>query len=371
LARHAERSVKGLVTMAEKSRIVPVILSGGAGTRLWPASREAYPKQFLPLLGERSTFEETLRRVADRVVFADPVVVTGEDFRFLVADQLARAGTAGRIVLEPMRRDSGPAIAVAAELIVRADPDAVMLVLAADHLVSDASAFAATAQAGLAAAEAGALVTFGIKPTHPATGYGYIRRGDALGPGVFTIAAFKEKPDHITALGMAHDDQFSWNSGMFLFSPRVLLEEFAPASDIRDTALEALRTSKRDGNRIILGAAYAHAPAAPLDTAVMEKTQRAAVAPCDIGWADIGAWDEIWRHAKLDDDGNATHGEVIALNAKNSVLHAEGVKICVSGIQDLIVIATKDAVIVLPRDRAQDVKRLKELAEKSSAPAAG
>lgn len=352
-------------------RIIPAIMSGGAGARLWPLSTDARPKQFHALNGPRTLFAQTLARLkggSGGLEFETPIVLCGASHADLVSDELR--GEEATLVIEPAARNTAAVAAVAAALAAERDPEALVLLAPADHLIADVEAFHDTLRrAAPFAAER--IVTFGMAPDRPATGYGYIRRGDVLGPGVFTIAAFKEKPDHITALGMAHDDQFSWNSGMFLFSPRVLLEEFAPASDIRDTALEALRTSKRDGSRIVLGAAYTHAPTAPLDTVVMEKTQRAAVAPCDIGWADIGAWDEIWRHAKLDDDGNATRGEVIALNAKNSVLHAEGVKLCVSGIENLIVIATKDAVIVLPRDRAQDVKQLKELAEKSSAPAVG
>jgi len=349
--------------MAEKSRIVPVILSGGAGTRLWPASREAYPKQFLPLLGERSTFEETLRRVADPVVFADPVVVTGEDFRFLVADQLARAGTAGRIVLEPMRRDSGPAIAVAAELIVRADPDAVMLVLAADHLVSDAAAFAATAQAGLAAAEAGALVTFGIKPTHPATGYGYIRPGDMMDGRVRMVAAFVEKPDEDRARGFVAEG-YLWNSGNFLFRADVFLAElarFEPAIAAAAKAVAGSIAVDKAGNvtfERIDREAFAASPAKSVDYAVMERTDRAAVIEADYAWSDLGSWEALWDMADKDEAGNAVRGAVSLSGTRNSYVASDDIHTAVIGLDDVAVVATKDAVLVAKRSVAAELKGL-------------
>ncbi|MCA0319497.1 MAG: mannose-1-phosphate guanylyltransferase/mannose-6-phosphate isomerase [Proteobacteria bacterium] len=349
--------------MAEKSRIVPVILSGGAGTRLWPASREAYPKQFLPLLGERSTFEETLRRVADPLVFADPVVVTGEDFRFLVADQLARSGTAGRIVLEPMRRDSGPAIAVAAELIVRADPDAVMLVLAADHLVSDAAAFAATAQAGLAAAEAGALVTFGIKPTHPATGYGYIRPGDMMDGRVRMVAAFVEKPDEDRARGFVAEG-YLWNSGNFLFRADVFLAElarFEPAIAAAAKAVAGSIAVDKAGNvtfERIDREAFAASPAKSVDYAVMERTDRAAVIEADYAWSDLGSWEALWDMADKDEAGNAVRGAVSLSGTRNSYVASDDIHTAVIGLDDVAVVATKDAVLVAKRSVAAELKGL-------------
>lgn len=349
--------------MAEKSRIVPVILSGGAGTRLWPASREAYPKQFLPLLGERSTFEETLRRVADPAIFADPVVVTGEDFRFLVADQLARAGTAGRIVLEPMRRDSGPAIAVAAELIAAADPDAVMLVLAADHLVSDAAAFAATAQAGLAAAEAGALVTFGIRPTHPATGYGYIRPGDMMDGRVRMVAAFVEKPDEARAQGFVAEG-YLWNSGNFLFRADVFLAElarFEPAIAAAAKAVAGSIAVDTAGNvtfERIDREAFAASPAKSVDYAVMERTDRAAVIEADYSWSDLGSWESLWDMADKDDAGNAVRGAVSLSGTRNSYVASDDIHTAVIGLDDVAVVATKDAVLVAKRSVAAELKGL-------------
>ncbi|MCZ8316701.1 mannose-1-phosphate guanylyltransferase/mannose-6-phosphate isomerase [Phreatobacter sp.] len=349
--------------MAKQRLIVPVILSGGAGTRLWPASREAYPKQFLPLLGARSTFEETLARVADRTIFADPIIVTGEDFRFLVADQLSRAGTAGRIVLEPMRRDSGPAIAVAAELAAAADPEAVLLVLAADHLVTDAGAFAATAAAGLAAAEAGALVTFGITPSHPATGYGYIRPGDLMDGRVRMVAAFVEKPDDETATRFLAEG-YLWNSGNFLFRADVFLAElagFEPAIAAAAKAVASTIAVDQVGNlsfERIDRDAFAASPAKSVDYAVMERTDRAAVIAADYAWSDLGSWDALWAMAEKDEAGNAVRGAVSLAGTRNSYVASDDVHTAVIGLEDVAVVATKDAVLVARRSVAGELKTL-------------
>lgn len=349
--------------MANPRRIVPVILSGGAGTRLWPASREGHPKQFLPLLGDRSTFEETLLRVSDASVFADPLIVTGEDFRFLVADQLARAGRAGRIVLEPLRRDSGPAIAVAAELARAADPDAVLLVLAADHLVTDAQAFASTAAAGLAAAEAGALVTFGIRPTHPATGYGYIRPGDLMDGRVRMVAAFVEKPDEATAARFLAEG-YMWNSGNFLFRADVFLTELARFEPgIAQAAKSVAETMVVDqvGNlsfERIDRAAFAASPAKSVDYAVMERTDRAAVIEADYAWSDLGSWEALWAMSDKDEAGNAVRGSVSLAGTRNSYVASDDVHTAVIGLDDVAVIATKDAVLVGRRSVAGELKTL-------------
>ena len=349
--------------MAKQRLIVPVILSGGAGTRLWPASREAYPKQFLPLLGARSTFEETLARVSDRTIFADPIIVTGEDFRFLVADQLSRAGTAGRIVLEPMRRDSGPAIAVAAELAAAADPEAVLLVLAADHLVTDAGAFAATAAAGLAAAEAGALVTFGITPSHPATGYGYIRPGDLMDGRVRMVAAFVEKPDEETATRFLAEG-YLWNSGNFLFRADVFLAElasFEPAIAAAANAVASTIAVDQVGNlsfERIDRDAFAASPAKSVDYAVMERTDRAAVIAADYAWSDLGSWDALWALADKDEAGNAVRGAVSLAGTRNSYVASDDVHTAVIGLDDVAVVATKDAVLVAKRSVAGELKTL-------------
>ncbi|QCI63199.1 mannose-1-phosphate guanylyltransferase/mannose-6-phosphate isomerase [Phreatobacter stygius] len=349
--------------MSDQVRIVPVILSGGAGTRLWPSSREAYPKQFLPLLGDRSTFEDTLARVADPKVFTDPVVVTGEDFRFLVADQLARAGVTGRILLEPMRRDSGPAIAVAAELIRASDPNAVMLVLAADHLVTDSAAFAATARAGLDAAQAGALVTFGIKPNQPATGYGYIRPGDMMDGRVRMVAAFVEKPDAETAEKFLADG-YLWNSGNFLFRADVFLGElqrYEPEiADVAAKVAAATRVDHAGGISFerIDREIFATSPAKSVDYAVMERTDRAAVIEADYAWSDLGSWNALWEMSPKDADGNAARGAVSLTDTRNSFVASEDIHTAVIGLDDVAVITTKDAVLVARRGVANELKAL-------------
>ena len=344
-------------------RIVPVILSGGAGTRLWPASREAYPKQFLPLLGDRSTFEDTLARISDRSVFSDPVVVTGEDFRFLVADQLERAGVSGRIVLEPKRRDSGPAIAVAAELIRARDPDAVMLVLAADHLVTDKAAFTETVRSGLDAANAGALVAFGIKPTYPATGYGYIRPGDLMDGKVRMVASFIEKPDEERAAEFVRSG-YLWNSGNFLFRADVLLGElkrFEP--DIAAAAAKAAAAVAVDQAGGITferldRALFAASPSKSVDYAVMERTDRAAVVAANYAWSDLGSWNSLWELSSKDAEGNAVRGKVTLAGTRNSYVASDDIHTAVVGLEDIAVITTKDAVLVAHRGVANELKDL-------------
>ncbi|MGH6950613.1 MAG: mannose-1-phosphate guanylyltransferase, partial [Vitreimonas sp.] len=253
------------------------------------------------------------------------------------------------------------AAAVAGEI----DPDALVLLLPADHVITDAHGFRAAIERAAPFAK-DRIVTLGVAPDRPATGYGYIKRGEELGEGVFAIESFREKPSAETARAWLAEGGYSWNAGIFLFSPAVLLAEFEASAGIRDAALAALAAARRDGDEIHLDTAlFEKVPAQPLDIAVMEKTARAAVVPCDIGWADVGAWDEIWRIGPRDAQGNAVQGAVVALDAHNNLLRSDGVKLCVAGIDDLIVVATKDAIVIVPRERAQDVKLLKEMAEKS------
>ncbi len=288
--------------MTAEARIVPVILCGGAGTRLWPSSRESYPKQFLPLLGDRSTFEDTLARISDRSVFADPMIVTAEGFRFLVADQMTRSSVSGKLVLEPMRRDSGPAIAVAAELAHALDPSTVMLVLAADHVVMDHAAFVATAKAGLAAAQKGAIVTFGVVPSHPATGYGYIQPGETIADNVRAVANFIEKPDLERAEKLVADG-FLWNSGNFMFRADAFLAELARfqpamAEACRKAAEGVVPETVSNLTFLRMDAeAFASSPAKSVDYAVMELTDRAAVVNAPYDWSDLGSWDALWQIA--------------------------------------------------------------------------
>ncbi|MFT3729137.1 MAG: mannose-1-phosphate guanylyltransferase/mannose-6-phosphate isomerase [Terricaulis sp.] len=349
-------------------RIIPAIMSGGAGTRLWPLSTDAQPKQFHALGGSHSLFAETVRRVQGdhgALSFAPPVVICNEKHRTPVESDLAEIGVRpAAIVLEPAPKNTAAVAAVAAAVGAELDPDALVLLLPADHLVGDRDAFlAAIERAAPVARER--IVTFGITPDRPATEYGYIKRGAQLREGVFAVESFREKPNAPTAREYLSTSGYSWNAGMFFFSPRVMLEEFDATPLIRDAALAALKDATRDGVDIRLDPeAFAKSPSHPLDIAVMEKTDRAAVAPCEIGWADVGSWDEIWRLSERDAAGNVLQGSAVALDGANNLLHGAGVKVCVAGVSDLVVVATPDAVLIVPRERAQDVKALRELALK-------
>jgi mannose-1-phosphate guanylyltransferase / mannose-6-phosphate isomerase len=339
--------------------IVPVLLAGGAGTRLWPVSRDAYPKQFLPLVGERSTYQQALLRVAERTLFSQPIVVTAADFRFFARRQAEELGLEPRVVIEPARRDSGPAIATAALLARRHDPETIVLAMAADHVILDVEAFRAACMAGREAAAAGRIVTFGIRGSEPRTSYGYIRRGDALGKDVYAVDAFIEKPDAASAVRYL-DAGYLWNSGNFLFRADVLLDELARFEPEMLTAVEAaVEHATTDlGFLRLEDAAFSRAPQKSFDYAVMEKTDRAAVVEGDFRWSDIGSWDAIFRVADRDARGNALHGPVVAADAENCVVHAEDRLIAVLGVKDLVVVATPDAVLVIPRERAQEVRDL-------------
>lgn len=351
-------------------RILPVIMSGGAGTRLWPVSTEAAPKQFHAFGGGESLFSQTIRRVSGEsagLSFAPPLVAANAGHLESVRSHLAAAGaTASAIILEPVGRNTALVGAMAALLGQELEPGALVLLLPADHVIADPAAFlAAIARAAPIARDR--IVTFGIQPDRAETGYGYIKAGAALAEGVFAIDSFREKPDAETAASFLAEGGYAWNAGMFLFDPLVMLEEFAAAPEIREGARKALAGARREGEALYPDAASFEAiPALPLDIAVMEKTKRAAVAPCAIGWADVGSWSEIWRLAEKDPAGNALHGDAAVLDGAGNIIRGEGVKVCVAGVSDLIVIATREGVIVLPRERAQDVKLLKDLAGKLS-----
>jgi len=349
-------------------RIIPAIMSGGSGTRLWPSSTDARPKQFHALMGNVPLIVETIARVSGEargLSFASPIVLCNAMHADLAKQQLAKGGfSPSVVVLEPTGRNTAATAVVAAALGAELDPDALVLLLPADHIIRDRAAFLAALERAAPLAQ-DRIVTFGITPDRPATGYGYIERGAELADRVYEVARFHEKPDHDTARTYLSKPGFSWNSGMFLFSPRVMLDEFAVTTDIRDGALAALQRAERRGGEILLDATcFAATPSAPLDKAVMEKTRRAAVAPCEIGWADVGAWDEIWRLSEHNGDGNVKQGPVVALDAHNNLLRSDGPKICVAGVNDLVVVATGDVIVIVPRARAEEVKALREMAEK-------
>jgi mannose-1-phosphate guanylyltransferase/mannose-6-phosphate isomerase len=346
--------------------IHPVVLSGGSGTRLWPLSRAAYPKQLMPLVGENSLLQETIQRVADPKRFAAPVLICNDDHRFLVAEQLrAIACKAEAIVLEPVGRNTGPAVAAAAMM---AKPENLLLILPSDHYIVDAEKFRAAITVAAKAAEAGSLVTFGIKPTAPETGYGYIQRGEAaVTKGAFKVAAFVEKPDAPTAEKYLAADKYLWNSGMFLFrADRFLaeLQKFEPA--MLAAVKEAVAGATRDLDFIRLAKeSFAKATSKSIDYAVMEKTKDAAVVPADMGWTDVGSWAALWDVAQRDSQGNALVGDVIAADVTNSYIRSESRLVTAVGLDNIVLIETVDAVMAVARDRAQDIRLIVDKLQKA------
>ena len=337
------------------SNLQVVLLSGGSGTRLWPLSREAYPKQFLPLAGEQTMLQETWRRVAP-VAAGAPIVVANEEHRFLAAEQLRLVGVENAaIVLEPAGRNTAPAIAAAALQALAGGGDPLLLVLPSDHVVRDAGAFQAAVSEAMPAAEDGALVTFGIVADAPETGFGYIQAG--AGEGVRPVLRFVEKPDADTARGYLDSGDYYWNSGMFLFRASRYLEElekFQP--EIVAAVRKAFDAAARDGDFVRLdGDAFAASPSDSIDYAVMEKTDRAMVLPVDIGWNDVGSWSALWDVSEQDEDGNARHGEVIAIDSHGNYAYSRRL-VALVGVDGLVVVETDDALLVARKDRVQQVK---------------
>lgn len=342
-------------------RIIPAIMSGGAGTRLWPLSTEAHPKQFHALAGKGSLFARTVSRVSGvfgSVSFAGPIVLCNARHGALVREHLATAPTA--LVFEPTPRNTAAVAVIAAAVALGADPEALVLLLPSDHVIADVPGFrAAIDRAAPCAHER--IVTFGVTPDRPAVGYGYIKRGAELAEGLYAIEEFKEKPDAATAQKYLEAGGYSWNAGIFLFSPRMLLAEFDASPDIRAGALAALQAARRSGHEIHLGAdLFAQIPSQPLDTAVMEKTRRAAVAPCDIGWADIGSWDEIWRLTPRNADGFAVLGPAAAADV--SKMQASGMRAAAIDGADLVVIAAPRGLLIAPRTLVANQQEVQKLA---------
>ena len=345
------------------AQIIPVIMCGGAGTRLWPVSRESMPKQFVSLVGPTSTFQQVLTRISDPGLFLRPIIITNAEFRFIVAEQLREQGIEADIVLEPMRRDSGPAVAVSAVLADERDPEALVLMLAADHVVRKPDEFRQACRCAAGAAIAGRIVTFGIVPTYPATNYGYIRPGEKLnGSHAHAVEAFVEKPDAATAATYVAN-HYLWNSGNFLFHAATMLAEigrFEPA--MAEAAKASVDGLTRDLDFLRLAAEpFARAPRKSIDYAVMERTKLAAVVPADIGWSDVGSWSAVWDILDHDAAGNATEGPVVMLDSRNSLVRSEkSVLTTVIGLDDIIVVSTADAVLVSARSKAEQVKALVE-----------
>ena len=340
------------------AQIHPVILSGGAGTRLWPLSRASYPKQLLKLSSQRTMLQDTVARGLIDVGFAAPLLVCNEDHRFLVDDQLQQIGIKPQaILLEPKARNTGPAIAAAALWLLARDPDALMLVQPSDHVIASPADFHRGVMRGLAAAQEGRLVTFGIKPARPDTGYGYIQSGEALGDGVFGVDRFVEKPDRETAQRFLDSGAFFWNSGIFLLSARAYLGEL---SRINPTMLDACERAVRDGQEDLAffrlsAEPFGEAPSLSIDHAVMEHTSRAAVVPVDMAWSDVGSWPALRDIATADGDGNVLQGDVLAERMTNSYVRSEGRLVAAVGLDNVVVVATDDAVLVADANSAAEV----------------
>jgi mannose-1-phosphate guanylyltransferase/mannose-6-phosphate isomerase len=339
--------------------IIPLIMCGGTGTRLWPASRENRPKQFLPLFGRHSTFQETLRRVSDPALFGRPIIVTNSQYRFLVAEQLAAIAVEADILLEPIRRDSGPAILAGAIFASKRDGDAIVAALAADHVVSDPVAFAEVCGKARDAAQDERIVMFGVSPTRPATEYGYIRASAAIGPGVFAIERFVEKPDVETATRYVAEG-YLWNSGNFMFDAGFLIEEYRRSEPESATAIAAaVDMAGKDLAFVVLDPeAFARATAKSIDYAVMERTTRAAVMPVSYGWADVGSWQSVWELSPRDANGNAVRGMAVFIDAHGSYVAAEKQLVALSGLDNVVVVATEDAILVARREDGERMRQV-------------
>ncbi|MGU3539322.1 mannose-1-phosphate guanylyltransferase/mannose-6-phosphate isomerase [Methylobacterium sp. A54F] len=343
--------------------IVPVILCGGSGTRLWPASRDSMPKQFTRLVNaDASTFQDTARRVADPGSFGRLTVLTHSDARFIVAEQLAQIGLSADILLEPERRDSAAAVAVAALSAARRNPQAIVLILAADHVIGDPAAFVAAVEAAAVGARAGSIMTLGVEPTRPATDYGYIRRGRSLAaaPNAYAVERFVEKPDAAGAERLIGDGAL-WNSGYFLFRADVMIGELeAYAPEVLSAARSALEGAQTDLDFVRLDAdAFGRAPKTSIDYAVMERTTHAGVLPVSFPWSDVGTWDAVWQVLERDGAGNALRGRVELIDTRNSLVHSEGEHVtAVVGLDDVVVVSTPDAVLVSAKAHSAKVKDL-------------
>ena len=344
-------------------KILPVIMCGGSGTRVWPESRESLPKQFIPLIGDRSTFQSIVSLVRDPAIFEAPVVITNFEYRFRVVEQLKDIEAEATILLEPERRDSAAAVGAAAAWAAQADPKTIIAVLAADHVFTDGKKFAALCAEAAVAADAGEIVTFGIKPDHPATGYGYIHPAEPLvaDAAVRRVERFVEKPNEERAVDFI-EKGYLWNSGNFVFRADVMIEEltrFEP--EIAGATAQAVARSQKDLGFVILDRdSFVKAPKTSIDYAVMERTHRAAVLAADVGWSDVGEWSTVWRLSPQDAAGNSLRGRAVAIDSSNVLVRSEDHLAAVIGLDNVIVVATGDAVLVADKSQTAKVKQLVE-----------
>ena len=340
--------------------LTPVLLSGGVGSRLWPVSRETHPKQFLPLAGELSMLQETLQRTSG-LEESPPLVVCNEEHRFMVAEQLRQVDIkASALILEPQGRNTAPAVALAALQALTTDPESLLLVLPADHLIQDVVAFSNAVSKAVPLAQQGRLVTFGVVPSSPETGYGYIKCGASIAPDLYDLERFVEKPDAATAQAYLDSGSYLWNSGMFLLRAATYLEqlgEFAP--DILACSREAMAGASTDLDFVRPAAdAFARSPSDSIDYAVMEKTTVGAVVSLDCGWSDVGAWSALWDVAERDAQGNVCKGDIILDDCSDSYFRSDSRLVAATGVANLVVVETADAILVADRNKVQDVKRI-------------
>jgi mannose-1-phosphate guanylyltransferase/mannose-1-phosphate guanylyltransferase/mannose-6-phosphate isomerase len=346
-----------MTIMTSGPSIRPVILSGGGGTRLWPLSRPEHPKQFLRLLSEQTLLQVTAARVHDRSLYASPIIVANSAHAEEIALQLLALDIRPEaVIMEAAGRGTAPALALAALAVA---PQDALLVMPSDHVILEPEAFQAAVRAGLAFAKQGWLITFGIAPTYPETGYGYIRKGTELGEHVSRAEHFVEKPERASAESMLADGRYLWNSGIFLFRAERLLEELehhAPA--VLSAARGAMDGAKREDVRIATDTeAFLASPSASIDCAIMEKAEQVAVVPMDCGWSDVGSWDALYQLGPLDGAGNMVSGAARLVDTSGCLVRTEGVRVSALGVSDLIIVATRDEVLILPRGKSQDLKR--------------
>ena len=356
--------------------MIPIILSGGSGTRLWPLSRSSYPKQFLSITEEKTLFQLTLERISNLnqslINFQNPFIVTNEAHRFIVAEQLRQKNVTAKILLEPVAKNTAPAIAAAAELALSYGEDPILLILAADHVIEQQEAFNQSIEIGLAAAEAGKLVTFGVVPNSPETGYGYIKAAGMVQKDqaiqAYPVEKFVEKPDIKTAQSYLDAGSYLWNSGMFMFKASVYLQElekYNPA--IVKSAKASVSNSKNDLDFVRLDKeSFEQSPEDSIDYAVMEKTDKAVVVPLNANWSDVGAWKSVWEVSAKDEQGNVLRGDTIVESTTNTLVHAEHRLVSVLGLDDVVVIETSDAVLVANKNKVQDIKKIVEKLKKSN-----